>query len=171
MKYSRGYHSYYGVYFWELIKRDNSKMGAELKASKPRPLQQWFYRERDRQKRGAVAGMAADKKLGKQQQDWINYPYQSTKHTADDIVFLRCSRCRIQVVSSNLPMLLHFEDRDSMAFSIEGACAFSITGWRSLSTIFLHREDQQWHYQIGIAQGHARRAACKVLNRKDKMVL
>ena len=75
-----------------------------------------------------------------------------------------------QVVSSNLPMLLHFEDRDSMAFSIEARVPF--LDYR-LAQFYLQSscigEDQQWHYQIGIAQGHARRAARKVLNRKDKM--
>ena len=29
-----GYHSYYGVYFWELIKRDNSKTGCRVKGIK-----------------------------------------------------------------------------------------------------------------------------------------
>ena len=69
----------HGVYFWELIKGTIQKLGAELKASKASAFTAMVYRERDRQKRGAVAGMAADKNFGKQQQDWINYPYQSTK--------------------------------------------------------------------------------------------
>ena len=111
------------------------------------------------------------KKLGKKEKSWINYTYQSTKHTEEDISFSSVQQMSYsQVVSSNLPMLLHFEDRDSMAFSIEARVPF--LDYRLAQ--FLYHAAPDAKINNGITKSVLRNAMQnvlpeKVLNRKDKM--
>lgn len=168
-----GYHSYYGVYFWELIKKGNfKKLNAEIKGLKKLGLYSNGFIAKEIIKNAVPLPLwLLFKKLGKKEKNWINYTYQSTKHTADDISFSSVQQMSYsQVVSSNLPMLLHFEDRDSMAFSIEARVPF--LDYRLAQ--FIYNLPASEKISNGITKSVLRNAMqnvlpSKVLNRKDKM--
>lgn len=168
-----GYHSYYGVYLWELIKKGEfKKLNSEIKGVKSLGLYSNGFIVKEIIKNAVPLPVwLTIKKLGKKEKDCISYTYQSTKHTADDISFSSVQQMSYsQVVSSNLPMLLHFEDRDSMAFSIEARVPF--LDYRLAQ--FIYNLPASEKISNGITKSVLRRAMqnvlpAKVLNRKDKM--
>ena len=168
-----GYHSYYGVYFWELIKKGNFKsLNAEVKGLKNLGLYSNRFLTMEVMKNALpLTFWLMLKKLGRQEKKYINYSYQSTKSTTKHIRSGSVSQMSLtQIESSNLPMLLHYEDRNSMASSIEARVPF--LDYRLVEYLFHLKPDQK--IKNGITKWVLREAMRdvlpeKILNRKDKM--
>ena len=111
------------------------------------------------------------KKKGKKEKSWISYRYKKTLNVAGDISFDSVQQMSYsQLTASNLPKLLHWEDRDSMAFSIEARVPF--LDYRLAEFIYNLPPDKK--INNGITKSVLRNAMKdvlpqQVLNRKDKM--
>ncbi len=168
-----GYHSYYGTYFWELIKKGKfKKFAAEKKALKKIGLYSNTFIWKEIIKNAVPLSVwLLIKKKGKKEKSWINYQYKKTQDVADDISFDSVRQMSYsQLTSSNLPKLLHWEDRDSMAFSIEARVPF--LDYRLAEYIYNLPPDKK--INNGITKSVLRNAMKdvlpqQVLNRKDKM--
>lgn len=168
-----GYHTYYGVYFWELIKKgDFKKLRREIKGLKKLGLYNNRFIIKEVFKNAVPLSLwLLTRKLGRQEKDYINHTYASKDTASENITFGSVAEMSInQVESSNLPMLLHFEDRDSMAFSVEARVPF--LDYRLVE--FLYHTDAGNKIKDGITKAVLREAMkdvlpAKVLNRKDKM--
>ncbi len=168
-----GYHSYYGVYFWELIKKGRfNRLKSEIKGLKNLGLYNNSFLTKEVIKNALPLTIwLLLKKLGRQEKGYINHSYRSTKTASENVTFGSVSEMSlVQVESSNLPMLLHYEDRDSMAFSIEARVPF--LDYRLVE--FLFQLDADHKIKDGITKSVLREAMKdvlpdKVLNRKDKM--
>lgn len=167
-----GYHSYYGTYLWELIKKGKlKKFIAEFKSLKKLDLYSTFIWKEIIKNAMPLNAWLFIKKKGKKEKSWINYKYKKTLDVVDDTSFKSVQqKSYSQLTASNLPKLLHWEDRDSMAFSIEARVPF--LDYRLAEYIYNLPPDKK--INNGITKSVLRDAMKdvlpqQVLNRKDKM--
>lgn len=168
-----GYHSYYGVYFWELIKKGRFKtLRSEIEGLQKLGLYKNGFLSKEVIKNAVpLTFWLLLKKLGRQEKGYINHNYLSTRTASENISHDSVAAMSLtQVERSNLPMLLHYEDRDSMAFSIEARVPF--LDYRLVEYLFHLNAGQK--INNGITKWVLREAMKdllpeKVLNRKDKM--
>ncbi len=168
-----GYHAYYGVYFWELLKKGSfKKLIKEIKGLKKTGLYSNSFITKEILKNALPLPLwLLLKKPGSKEKNFVNYTYKNTKPVANDISFSSVQQMSLsQLTSSNLPKLLHWEDRDSMAFSIEARVPF--LDYRLAQ--FLYHLPAAKKISNGTSKFVLRSAMKnilpkKVLNRKDKM--
>ncbi len=165
-----GYHSFYGVYFCELLRKGNlNALLSEIKALKKTglytnkiiakeiiknllPLSSWLFFKRCIQ---------AEKK-------WINYKYANSIIESDRSASIK--RKSYEQIKYHLPQLLHWQDRNSMAFSIEARVPF--LDYRLVE--FGYQLTPEKKINNGVTKFILRNVMNellpkKVLNRKDKM--
>ncbi len=121
-----GYHSYYGVYLWQLIKEGRFQLlFQEARGIKKSGLYSNSFIAKEIIKNALPFSLWFTlKNLIKKEKKWINYKY-TNKKAFSDISFSSLKQMSYsQITASNLPKLLHWEDRNSMTFSIEARVPF-----------------------------------------------
>ncbi|MEP7319153.1 MAG: asparagine synthase (glutamine-hydrolyzing) [Panacibacter sp.] len=168
-----GYHAYYGVYFWELFKKMQlRKLFKEIRSLKKIGLYNHRFIATEILKNAVPLPVwLVLKKLGTKEKTWISYSYKNISVVEEDISFSSTQQMSYsQISASNLPKLVHWEDRNSMAFSIEARVPF--LDYRLAG--FLYHLPVEKKISCGVTKTILRNAMkdvlpMKILNRKDKM--
>lgn len=165
-----GYHAYYGIYFAQLVKEKKyRKLLAEIKGLKKTGIYGNSFILREFAKNVLPDGFWRRlKKLRYANADWINTgkitrQKINNQHTVASFSYQ-------QITNSNLPKLLHWEDRNSMAFSVEARLPFldaHLAPW--LFHLPVSQKINKGVTKTIIRQSLANLLPAKVLNRYDKM--
>jgi len=171
-EYLAGYHGFYSVYFIGLFKSLKFiHLFKELKAYKNIHQYSWSKITKEilgRMLSGNLKDIIKQKYLNKGKLFNTQYKYKYKKHIDS---FSSIQEYSIeQLVNINLPMLLHYEDRDSMAFSIEARVPF--LDYRIVE--FVLSQPDVYKIKDGETKAILRKSMenvlpKKILNRQDKM--